>query len=71
VVSTALPEVEAVGLCHIAADTEQFVAQIRMALADRRSRSERSDAIRSESWEARLEEIRDIFAGLGENRSTR
>jgi glycosyltransferase involved in cell wall biosynthesis len=71
VVSTAIPEVEAVGLCHIAADSEEFVAQIRRVLADRQSRSERSDAIRSESWESRLEEIRDIFAGLGENRSTR
>jgi glycosyltransferase involved in cell wall biosynthesis len=64
VVSTAIPEVEAIGHCYIASDADAFVSQIHAALADRRSREERSNEMRQESWEARLDDIRGLFAGL-------
>src|SRR5262249_43441000 len=57
VVSTPLPEVEVLGQCRLAGDPEAFVAQVRAALADPGPSVERSEAIRGESWEARLDEI--------------
>ncbi len=58
VVSTAIPEVEVLGQCRIASDKDAFVAEVEAALREPGPRHERSEAIRSESWEARVEEIR-------------
>jgi glycosyltransferase involved in cell wall biosynthesis len=58
VVSTPIPEVEVLGLCRIASGPDAFVREIEAALAEGPGPSaSRSEAIRSESWEAKLEEI--------------
>ena len=64
VVSTAIPEVEVLGLCRIGHDEESFVNEIKEALRDPGPSSARSEAIRSESWEARVDEIRAHLAAL-------
>ncbi|MBA3767515.1 MAG: glycosyltransferase [Acidobacteria bacterium] len=58
VVSTPIPEVEVLGLCRIASTPEAFVREIEAALAEGPGpNAERSEAIRSESWESRVETI--------------
>lgn len=57
VISTALPEVEVLGGCRIGRDPEDFVTQIKIALTEPGPSAARSDAMRHESWEARLVEI--------------
>lgn len=58
VVSTAVPEVERLGLCAIGRTRAGFLAQIKRALRSPGPRRARSARVRSESWEARVEEIR-------------
>src|SRR5690606_30477619 len=58
VVSTAVPEVEALGLCRIARSHQAFVEEVRRALEDPGPRKERSDAVLGESWESKVEEMR-------------
>jgi glycosyltransferase involved in cell wall biosynthesis len=57
VVSTAIPEVEAIGSCRIGRDRESFLLEVEQALLDPGPRAERSEAMRGESWEARLDKI--------------
>jgi glycosyltransferase involved in cell wall biosynthesis len=64
VVSTAIPEVEVLGLCRVAADVPSFLRQLETALRAPGPDPARSAAMRSESWEARLADIRGHFAGL-------
>ncbi len=64
VVSTAIPEVEVLGLCRIGRDRESFVNEVKEALRDPGPASVRSEAIKSESWEARVDEIRVHLAAL-------
>jgi glycosyltransferase involved in cell wall biosynthesis len=64
VVSTAIPEVEVLGLCRIGRDRESFVREVEAALADPGPSVARSEAIRSESWEARLDDIRRYLAEM-------
>lgn len=64
VVSTAIPEVEILGQCRIASDSAGFIKEIEAALADPGPSLARSEAIRSESWEARVDEIRRHLASL-------
>ena len=59
VVSTAIPEVEAIGRCRIGRDRESFLFEVERALLDPGPRAERSEAMRGESWESRLDEIRE------------
>ena len=61
-ISTAIPEVEVLGGCRIGRDPDEFVAQIEAALADPGPSRSRSDAVRHESWEARLNEIKPYIA---------
>jgi glycosyltransferase involved in cell wall biosynthesis len=65
VVSTAIPEVEALGQCRIAADEGAFLDEVGAALADPGPSRGRSEAVRGESWAARLEEICGHLAGPG------
>jgi len=59
VVSTAVPEVEALGLCRIARTPDAFVQEIEAALHDGAGPSAaRSATVAAESWDARLDEIR-------------
>lgn len=57
VVSTAIPEVEALGLCKTAGSPEEFVAHVQSVLADPGSAIARSDSVKDQSWQARLVEI--------------
>lgn len=70
VVSTAIPEVEVLGQCRIAADSDAFVREVEEALADPGPTVARSEAIRSESWAARLDEIRRHVADLDRDRAS-
>ena len=66
VVSTAIPEVEVLGLCRIGHDREAFVDEVKAALRDPGPSVERSEAIKTESWQARVDEVRAHLAALGE-----
>ncbi len=65
VVSTKIPEVEVLEQCLIAESKEEFVEKIKEALKEPGPREERSLAMKDESWEGRLEEIRRHIASLG------
>ena len=58
VVSTAIPEVEVLGQCLIGRTQEEFVSRIREALLSAGPSATRSRSMESESWAARVEEIR-------------
>lgn len=62
VVSTPIPEVARLGGCRIADGPAATVAAIEQALADKEPRATISRRMDSESWEARVEEIRTHFA---------
>lgn len=62
VVSTAIPEVEVLGWCRIGRDPESFLSEVEQALLDPGPSAGRSEAVRGESWEARLDEIRQHVA---------
>ena len=65
VVSTSIPEVEVLGLCRIADGPADTIREVEAALAEGPGPSRaRSEAIRGESWEARLDEIRRHLAAL-------
>jgi glycosyltransferase involved in cell wall biosynthesis len=57
VVSTDIPEVAVLQQCRIGRNQQEFVRQIELALERPGPQVEISEAIRAESWEARLEEI--------------
>jgi glycosyltransferase involved in cell wall biosynthesis len=65
VVSTKIPEVEVLGLAHIAETKEAFVRAIEAALSDPGPKAQRSDAMKNESWEGRVEEVRRHVAAIG------
>ena len=62
VVSTPIPEVEVLGLCRIADGPQATIKEIEEALLDPGPSIERSEQVRGESWEARLDEIRSHLA---------
>ena len=57
VISTAIPEVEMLGGCRIGRNHEEFSQHLEAALAERGPSAERSNAVRDQSWAARLSEI--------------
>lgn len=64
VVSTPIPEVEVLGQCRIAGEPNEFVREVEDALRDPGPSVDRSEAIRHESWEARVNEIRRHVAAV-------
>jgi hypothetical protein len=62
VIATPIREVEVLGQCRIAGDSQSFVREINEALKDPGPKAERSESIRGESWEARLDTIREHMA---------
>ena len=64
VVSTPIPEVEVLGMCGIGRTQAEFCRRLEEALADPGPSAERSAAMRTEGWEARLDEVRDHYARL-------
>lgn len=67
VVSTDIPEVAVLGQCRVAKTHDDFVNEIREALKDPGPKAERSEAVRGESWQARLDTVRGYIADLGPN----
>jgi glycosyltransferase involved in cell wall biosynthesis len=65
VVSTRIPEVEVLGQCRIADDADGFIREIEAALSEPGPRAERSESMRGESWEGRVEDLRRHVAALG------
>jgi glycosyl transferase family 1 len=63
-VCTDLPELRTAPGCTVARSPAEFVAAVGRALADGGSRRQRSELVRAESWEARVEEIRWHVAEL-------
>lgn len=62
VVSTAIPEVEALGSCRIGRDRDGFLRELDAALAEPGPRADRSEAVRGEGWSDRLDQIRRLYA---------
>jgi glycosyltransferase involved in cell wall biosynthesis len=65
VISTAIPEVEVLGLCRIGRTAAEFVQEIGDALKQPGPNVALSEAVRSESWAGRLDEIRSHLEALG------
>lgn len=64
VVSTDIPEVRILENCLIGADHADFIEKIEFALENPKPKEMISDAIRHESWEAKIEELRRIIETL-------
>lgn len=62
VVSTDIPEVRILDDCLVGVNHADFIAKIEAALAVSKSREEISDAIRHESWDAKVEELRELMS---------
>jgi glycosyltransferase involved in cell wall biosynthesis len=65
VVSTRIPEVEVIKEVRIADTKEDFVRGIEEALKAPGPRAERSERMRGEGWEAKVDEVRRAVAALG------
>ena len=65
VVSTRIPEVEILGQCHIGDGAASFIAGIEEALRDPGPKKARSESMRAESWDGRVDEIRRHMAAIG------
>ena len=62
VVSTDIPEVRILDYCRIGETREDFINEIEQALKNPKPRAEISDSIKFESWESRIDELREIIA---------
>lgn len=62
VVSTDIPEVRVLDDVLVGVDHADFISKIESALSSAKPREQVSDAVRHESWEAKVEELREIFA---------
>ena len=62
VVSTDIPEVRMLEDCLVGSSHPEFIEKIERALESRKPRSEISDGVSHESWEAKVEELRQIIA---------
>ena len=65
VVSTDIPEVRILENCFIGENHAHFIGQIENALKSRKPRAEISDAVRHESWDAKIDELRSIMIKTG------
>lgn len=61
-VSTDIPEVRILDNCRVAKDHEEFLDHVAAALKSGTSRNEISDSIKNESWDAKVEELKDVIA---------
>ena len=64
VVSTPIPEVEVLPDCTIGRTPEEFVAALRRVLSSPGPDAERSERMKTESWAARLEDVRRAYAAI-------
>lgn len=64
VVSSPIPEVERLGICQIARGPREFIDAIELTMKTGPGpRADRAEAMRSESWEARWDEIAGHIGG--------
>jgi glycosyltransferase involved in cell wall biosynthesis len=63
-VSTAIPEVEVLGQCGIGHTHEEFLDRIDEALSVPGTKAARSERMQTESWSARLNDIRQHLASI-------
>ena len=61
VVSTDIPEVRRLDSCRIGETPADFIRQIEEALANPKLKTIISDSVKAESWEARVDELREII----------
>lgn len=59
-VSTDIPEVRILKHCRVGKTHEEFIRQIEDALENPQPRETISDSIKTESWEAKIEELRAV-----------
>ena len=64
VVSTDIPEVHVLGDVLVGVDHAEYITKIEHALANPKPRKAVSDAIKHESWEAKVDKLRTILAQL-------
>ncbi len=69
VVSTAIPEVEVLGLCRIGRTLDGFAREVAEALRQPGPDRDRSESVRDQGWAARLDEIRSHLATLDDSAS--
>lgn len=62
VVSTDIPEVRVLDNCLVAIDHDDFIQKIKGAVAVPTVREKVSDSVSHESWEAKVDELREILA---------
>jgi glycosyltransferase involved in cell wall biosynthesis len=62
VVSTDIPEVAVLENCRIARTHAEFNKQIEEVLRHPKDRRQISDSIKNESWDARVDELREVIA---------
>ncbi len=61
VVSTDIPEVRILDNCLIGENHQDFIEKIEFVIANPKSKEEISDGIKHESWEAKIDELREIM----------
>jgi glycosyltransferase involved in cell wall biosynthesis len=61
VVSTDIPEVAVLNNCRIGSTHEEFIRHIEEALRNPKDRRAISDSIKKESWDARVDELREVI----------
>lgn len=66
-VSSDIPEVRVLNNCLVGEDHADFIRQIEWSLAHPKPRLEISDSVRHESWEAKIEELRNILKSSGQD----
>jgi glycosyltransferase involved in cell wall biosynthesis len=66
VVSTDIPEVRILADCLVGTDHADFIAKVEAAIADPKPPEQVSDAIRHESWDAKVDELRAVMAAQGQ-----
>jgi glycosyltransferase involved in cell wall biosynthesis len=64
VVSTDIPEVRILKDCLVGKNHDDFIAKVEFALNNPKSKEGISDNIKPESWEAKIDELREIMAKL-------
>jgi glycosyltransferase involved in cell wall biosynthesis len=62
VVSTDIPEVRILENCFVGENHADFIKKIEFALNNPKPKAEISDGIRHESWEAKVDELREIMS---------
>ena len=67
VVSTDIPEVRVLEDCLVGTDHADFIAKIEEALKNPKPRAEISDRIEHESWNAKVEELKEIIGKIKTN----